>query len=83
MSRSRKKAIFKGGGEHKRRTVLRRQVKRSQKNFLRSNFDDIASGDKVIPDENSIVNPYNYCDYVYDCEHVHTDPEWKEKLSRK
>ena len=83
MSRSRKKAIWKEGSGSNRRQLLRRKAKRAQRNFLRSNLDDIVSGDKVIPDEKNIVNGYDYCDYICDCEHIHTDSELKEKLSRK
>ena len=93
MSRSRKKAIFKEGNPEWRK-VLRRKVKRSQRNFMRTHFDAIALGDKVIPDEKSIVNEYDYCDYIIDYEHRKnswwfkntTDEkfnEFKEKISRK
>ena len=47
MSRSRKKAIFKEGNPGWRK-VLRRKVKRSQINLMRTHFDAIALGDKVI-----------------------------------
>ena len=83
MSRSYKKAIFKEGSGSNRRQPLRRKVKRSQKNYMRSNIDKIISGETVIPDEKAIVNDYDYCDYISDCEYVHTDEELKKRLSRK
>ena len=90
MSRSRKKAIYKdGNGPWK--TSCRRAIKRTQKNFLRSNLQDLMTGDKVIPDGKTIVNDYTYSDYTYDMEHHDkrkyiNDEDFaklKEKLSRK
>ncbi len=91
MSRSRKKAIFKEGGQTGMRDILRRKAKRAQKNFLRTNIDAIANGDKVMPLEDEIVNQYDYCDYVSDCEHEQkskylSDEQFdkvRKKLSRK
>lgn len=89
MSRSYKKAIFKEGSGSNRRQYLRRKAKRSQKNYLKSNLDDIITGDKVIPDEKSIVNDYDYCDYVCNFEYDRKnyskieDDELKRRLSRK
>lgn len=91
MSRSRKKAIFKEGSG-KNRKLYRRTVKKSQRMFLKNNLDDIAEGTKVIPDSRSIVDDYDYCDYVSDCEHIRRTnyysnivdrDELKERLSRK
>lgn len=92
MSRSRKKAIFKQGSG-KSRKLYRRTVKKSQRMFLKNNLDEIVEGTKVIPDGRSIVNDYDYCDYVSDCEHNIRRPnyysnivdrdELKERLSRK
>jgi hypothetical protein len=92
MSRSRKKAIYKEGSGSKHRQHLRRKVKRAQRTFFRSNIDEIAEGTKVIPDGRSIVNDYDYCDYISDCEHISASRyyqgvldrnELKERLSRK
>ena len=91
MSRSRKKAIFKQGSG-KNRKLCRRTVKKSQRMFLKNNLDDIIEGKKVIPDGRSIVNDYDYCDYVSDCEHIKRPnyysnivdrDELRERLSRK
>ena len=93
MSNSIKKSIFKfkdGGSSNKK--ILRRRVKRYCKNFLRTNFYKIVNGDLVIPNDKSIVNDWEYCDFKYDLEHRKnkssriTDDEFleiKKKLSRK
>lgn len=93
MSRSRKKAIYKdGAGPWKR--CLRRLVKRSQRNFLRSNLSEIIAGNKAIPDDKTIVNDYTYSDYTYNLEYrkrainnrnisEERFKEIKEQLSRK
>jgi hypothetical protein len=67
MSRSIKKAIYKDGTgiEHRR---MRKIVRRSQKNFMRTNLEQIATGDKIIPDQKLIVNDWDYSDYKIDYE---------------
>ena len=83
MSRSKKKAIFKEGNGSDR-ALLRRRVKRTQRSFLKTNLDKIIEGTKTIPDDKSIINEYDYCDYICDCEYTIKDNDaLKEKLSRK
>ena len=78
MSRSRKKAIVRAGSGEWRK-LLRRKVKRHQRNFLKNNLLKIATGEKVIPDDKTIVNDYDYCDYKIDYEHDYTyDSFWNK-----
>lgn len=87
MSRSYKKAIYKdgNGGWHK---ILRRRVRNSVKNYMRTHKDKLIDDEIVLPDSKEIVNCYDWCDYKYNCEY---DPPineedakyWKGKLSRK
>lgn len=95
MSKSYKKAIYKdsgGRGNHKR---LRKILRNSQKNFIRSHYNELITGEIVIPNDKSVVNQWDYSDYKIDCEHrrsfwssrKYEDLEkyfyWKKKLSRK
>jgi len=87
MSKSYKKAIYKDGSgkEHKE---LRRRIRSSTKNYIRTHKDELINGDIVLPDPKEIVNCYDWCDYKYDCEYDPPIDEeskkyWKEKLSRK
>lgn len=67
MSRSIKRAIFKDGSgrEHRR---MRKIVRRSQRNFMRTHLEEIAAGEKVIPSQKSIINDWEYSDYKIDYE---------------
>ena len=67
MSRSVKRAIFKDGSgrEHRR---MRKIVRRSQRNFMRTHLEEIAAGEKVIPSQKSIINDWEYSDYKIDYE---------------
>lgn len=67
MSRSVKRAIFKDGSgrEHRR---MRKIVRRSQKNFMRTHLEEIVAGEKVIPSQKSIINDWEYSDYKIDYE---------------
>lgn len=67
MSRSIKKAIIKEGTGRERRRI-RKIVRRSQKNFMRTHLEEIAAGEKSIPSQKSIVNDWEYSDYKIDYE---------------
>lgn len=67
MSRSRKKAIIKDKPRNKKRTsIYWRRVRSVIKNKIRScrDFENLE-----IPNSKSIVNDYDYCDYVIDYEY--------------
>ena len=67
MSRSIKKAIIKEGTGRERRRI-RKTVRRSQKNFMRTHLEEIAAGEKAIPSQKSIINDWEYSDYKIDYE---------------
>ena len=67
MSRSIKKAIIKEGTGRERRRI-RKTVRRSQKNFIRSHLEDIDTGENSIPSQKSIINDWEYSDYKIDYE---------------
>ena len=67
MSRSIKKAIIKEGTGRERRRI-RKIVRRSQKNFMRTHLEEIAAGEKLIPSQKSIINDWEYSDYKIDYE---------------
>ena len=67
MSRSIKKAIIKEGTGRERRRI-RKTVRRSQKNFMRTHLEEIAAGEKLIPSQKSIINDWEYSDYKIDYE---------------
>lgn len=67
MSRSIKKAIIKEGTGRERRRI-RKTVRRSQKNFMRTHLEEIAAGEKSIPSQKSIINDWEYSDYKIDYE---------------
>ena len=67
MSRSIKKAIIKEGTGRERRRI-RKTVRRSQKNFMRTHLEEIATGEKSIPSQKSIINDWEYSDYKIDYE---------------
>ena len=67
MSRSIKKAIIKEGTGRERRRI-RKTVRRSQKNFIRTHLEEIAAGEKSIPSQKSIINDWEYSDYKIDYE---------------
>ena len=67
MSRSIKKAIIKEGTGRERRRI-RKTVRRSQKNFMRTHIEEIAAGEKSIPSQKSIINDWEYSDYKIDYE---------------
>lgn len=67
MSRSIKKAIIKEGTGRERRRI-RKIVRRSQKNFMRTHLEEIAAGEKSIPSQKSIINDWEYSDYKIDYE---------------
>jgi len=82
MSRSKKKAIYKDKG-----------LKKTYHKVVRSNVNQVVRESKKledldeveIPDEKTIINDYDYCDYSIDAEHDN-DPRWaglKIKLRRK
>ena len=71
MSRSIKKAIIKEGTGRERRRI-RKTVRRSQKNFMRTHLEEIAAGEKSIPSQKSIINDWEYSDYKIDYEICHT-----------
>lgn len=67
MSRSIKKAIIKEGTGRERRRI-RKTVRRSQRNFMRTHLEEIAAGEKSIPSQKSIINDWEYSDYKIDYE---------------
>ena len=67
MSRSIKKAIIKEGTGRERRRI-RKTVRRSQKNFMRTHLEEIVAGEKSIPSQKSIINDWEYSDYKIDYE---------------
>ena len=67
MSRSIKKAIIKEGTGRERRRI-RKIVRHSQKNFMRTHLEEIAAGEKSIPSQKSIINDWEYSDYKIDYE---------------
>ena len=67
MSRSIKKAIIKEGTGRERRRI-RKTVRRSQKNFMRTHLEEIAAGEKSIPSQKNIINDWEYSDYKIDYE---------------
>lgn len=67
MSRSIKKAIIKEGTGRERRRI-RKTVRRSQKNFMRTHLEEIVAGEKLIPSQKSIINDWEYSDYKIDYE---------------
>lgn len=86
MSKSYKKAVYKDSGMGK--DILRRQIRSSQKNYIRSNIDKfLDDGDANVPDDGTIMNEYNWCDYRFYHEHSNkknreTD-EWYKVFRRK
>ncbi len=86
MSKSYKKAVFKDNGMGK--DILRRQIRSSQKNYIRSNIDKfLDDGDANIPDGKTIMNDYNWCDYRFYHEHANKknrdNDEWYKLFRRK
>lgn len=70
MGKSYKKAIIKDNGGHNAHKLYHRTVRGGQNNYLRSNLDKfINDEDVVIPDEKTLFNDYDYCDYKFDNEH--------------
>ena len=67
MSRSIKKAIIKEGTGRERRRI-RKTVRRSQKNIIHKQHEEIAAGEKSIPSQKSIINDWEYSDYKIDYE---------------
>ena len=93
MSRSNKKAIIKDNPSNKalfRRRVRRRQNQETQQSKYLENTDEFS----LTPDK-SIVNDYDYCDYIFDYENNggfvkrlsrycgQTTKEFLSKLQRK
>lgn len=70
MSKSYKKAVFKDNGMGK--DILRRQVRNSLRNYMRSNIDKFLDDDcdVNIPDEKTVTNDYDWCDYRFYHEHA-------------
>lgn len=90
MSRSRRKAVYKiGAGSWK--SCLKRLIKRSQRNYFRSNISRIIDGDDSIPNAKTIVDDYTFVDIKVNYEdgkysNTSNDEEFlkfKKKLSRK
>lgn len=81
MSRSYKLPIFKDKGI---KNLYHRIVKRRIRNYLKSNFFNLRDKDfhYNAPNPKTIVNDYNYCDYVFD-ERWKKNSKLKIKFSRK
>ena len=62
MSRSKRKDIIKDGGFS---SEYWRHVRRVQNNSLRSNLQLIDLEEIEIPQPKTIVNDYDYCDYIF------------------
>lgn len=84
MSRSVKRPIYKDKGIGKR--FYHRTIRRVQKQAIRLGQD--------IPDKRTIINDYDYCDYIFNYEiyknsngiwysHVTSEAEWVTKCCRK
>jgi len=90
MSRSYKLAIIKDRPRNvKKSSIYWRNVRSTQNNAIRScrNFEELE-----IPNAKTIVDDYDYCDYVVDHEYSNFVSAWhtrednekdKEKYSRK
>ena len=66
MSRSTRKAIIKDRPRNgKKSSLYWRSVRSTQNNAIKScrNFEELE-----IPNEKTIINDYNYCDYIIDHE---------------
>ena len=78
MSRSYRKAIYKDNIGKK---TYWRRVRSHWKNLMRSGVDP-----EQLPSEKTIINDYDYCDYVVDYEYnfgIYSREEYREKLKRK
>lgn len=90
MSRSRRKAIIKDRPRNvKKSSLYWRNVRSTQNNALKScrDFEELE-----IPNAKTIVDDYDYCDYIIDHEYSNFVSMWhtkednkrdKEKYSRK
>ena len=67
MSRSKRKAIIKDKPRNVNRAAQYWQAIRSRTNTAIRSCDDLE--ELEIPDPKTIVNDYDYCDYVVDYEH--------------
>lgn len=78
MSRSYKKAIYKDNTGKK---TYWRRIRSRWKNLMRSGADP-----EQLPSEKTIVNDWDYCDYITDYEYnfgIYDNQQNKEKLKRK
>ena len=81
MSRSYKKSIIKDCPRNYKKSVLYwRKIRRVQKQYVSDNED------VIIPHPKSIINDYDYIDYIIDYEYTiigNKYKEQKEKSKRK
>lgn len=78
MSRSYKKAI---GKDNVGKKTYWRRIRSHWKNLMRSGADP-----EQLPDAKTVINDYDYCDYIIDYEYnfgIYSDLQDKEKLKRK
>lgn len=79
MSRSNKKAIIKDDSSKKellRRRIRRKQNQETQQSKYLENADEFS-----LTSDKSIVNDYDYCDYVLDYENDRGFVKWLSRYS--
>lgn len=82
MSRSKKKPICKDGNG-KMHKMYRRAIRSSLKTYFRSHKQKFIDGElNEFPNPKTIVNDYDYCDYIYKGKE-NSENEIDIKLSRK
>lgn len=97
MSRSRKKAIYKDKGFRKKdywktvRRVHKVIIQKHKSDFIYDYHGDFGK-EFNLPNPKSIVNDYDYCDYIYNMEtitlgelkiYTHLTKEYIESFRRK
>jgi hypothetical protein len=81
MGKSKKKAIAKDVGITKKAyyKISRKTINQTLHELPK--LEDIEEYE--LEDFKSIVNDYDYCDYVFDAENIHRDYKNAEKMRRK
>lgn len=89
MSKSKKLPIYKDGlgKEHR---LMRRRIRRSTALKIKDILSLLDRESYDIPNPKTIVNDYDWCDYILDCRFSSNSPKWAEhwnetakKISRK
>lgn len=76
MSRSYRVPIIKDKPRNYKRSIYYRRIRRAM-----NQFDWLS--EEEFPNSKSIVNDYDYCDYVFDMRDSWYDDEYRTKASRK